>query len=634
MPWVVSSLWRQVLGRSKYLRLGNNFAIGASRGAEVSQAPESDQRVQASSASDPPRTPALDEIIDIAAVQALMEDFNALTGLVVALLDVEGKVWIAAGWQDACTKFHRVHPASQANCRESDTALTRGVPSGEFRAYTCMNGMTDVVTPLFVGGMQVGNIFTGQFFYDDLVPDTAFFEAQAERYGFDHDEYFDALARVPRFSHERVDALMRFYASLTEQIAQVGYARLKMSEAVESRIRAEEEIRDALGLSEAIFDESPVGIIAYDESGRCIMANESAASIVGTTTDVLEQHDYHTLEAWRVSGLRDLADTVLADGREREFDYVGESSYGKEINIHMRLSTFMRGGRRHLLNVFDDVTERKAAEIELEAHRQHLEALVDERTADLGVMNEELASTNAELQEATEAKSAFLASMSHELRTPLNSIIGFSGVLSQGLAGPLSDEQSMQIGMINKSGRHLLRLIEDILDLAKIEAGRTEIANEPTDIAPLVHEVIDAVRPLAQEKGLDLENEIGELDVRVSTDPMKVKQILFNLLGNALKFTAKGSVRVSVRSVLGGGCAIDVSDTGSGIAAQDMRRIFEAYIQVQSPRAEKPKGTGLGLHLSQEYARLLGADITVTSELGVGSTFTLTLPPESPDHAE
>lgn len=178
---------------------------------------------------------ALEEIIDVAAIQKLMEGFQALTGFLMALLDLDGRVLIATGWQDVCTRFHRVDPRTLANCHESDLVLTRGVPRGEFRAYKCRNGMWDVVTPLYVDDLHVGNVFVGQFFYDDETPDLAFFERQAEIYGFDPDAYADAVLRVPRFSHETVDSLMRFCVELTRQIAQAGYSNLVLSRRVEER---------------------------------------------------------------------------------------------------------------------------------------------------------------------------------------------------------------------------------------------------------------------------------------------------------------------------------------------------------------------------------------------------------------
>jgi PAS domain S-box-containing protein len=275
---------------------------------------------------------------------------------------------------------------------------------------------------------------------------------------------------------------------------------------------------------------------------------------------------------------------------------------------------------------FEDITERKRAEAELQAHRRHLEDLVAERTADLTAANNRLKALNSELREATDAKSAFLASMSHELRTPLNSVIGFSSVLGQGLAGPLTDEQRIQLAMINNAGKHLLALINDVLDLAKVEAGKTEIHVEPFDPAALVREVADAVRPMATGKGLELDVDTGDATGLLDSDTSKVRQILFNLVGNAIKFTDAGRIEMSVRTEADGEFSFAVSDTGRGIEPGDLRRIFEAFVRVDNPGSPVPSGTGLGLKLSQEYTALLTGRLSVESEPGAGSVFTLTLP--------
>ncbi|MDP2300030.1 MAG: LytS/YhcK type 5TM receptor domain-containing protein, partial [Actinomycetota bacterium] len=190
-----------------------------------------------------------------------------------------------------------------------------------------------------------------------------------------------------------------------------------------------------------------------------------------------------------------------------------------------------------MVGTHTDISARKAAEAEEERYREDLEELVAERTSELEQMNAELAS-------ATTAKSVFLASMSHELRTPLNSIIGFSGLLAQGMAGPLTDEQRTQIEMIHGSGRHLLALIDDVLDLERVEAGRVEVRPAPFDGVALVAEVIDVMRPLADEKGLELSADVSDSALEIVSDSGKVRQILLNLVGNAVKFTAEGSVEV------------------------------------------------------------------------------------------
>lgn len=274
--------------------------------------------------------------------------------------------------------------------------------------------------------------------------------------------------------------------------------------------------------------------------------------------------------------------------------------------------------------------QREDAIRALEFERQQLETLVAHRTGDLSAANEDLVRLNEELREATAAKSAFLARMSHELRTPLNSVIGFSGVLTQGLAGPLNEEQRTQIDMVNRSGRHLLALVDDVLDLARIEAGRTEIAPEVIDPRELVTEVVEAVRPLAERKGLDLTADPSNAEGVLYSDCGKIRQILFNLVGNAVKFTASGSVVLALAEEPDGGFSFTVSDTGPGIAESDQPGIFDAFTQITKPGELESEGTGLGLRISREFAHLLGGELTVESRLGTGSTFTLRLPATPP----
>ncbi|PKQ16587.1 MAG: hypothetical protein CVT67_04100 [Actinobacteria bacterium HGW-Actinobacteria-7] len=253
--------------------------------------------------------------------------------------------------------------------------------------------------------------------------------------------------------------------------------------------------------------------------------------------------------------------------------------------------------------------------LELDAYRESLESMVAARTA--------------QLEAATRAKSEFLASMSHELRTPLNSVIGFSGILSQGLAGPLTDEQSRQLHMVNRSGRHLLSLINDVLDLSKVEAGKVELCVERFDPHALAQEIIDMVRPLARAKGLELRAETVDNDTFMSSDVGKVKQILLNLIGNAIKFTDFGRIELRYMRVSDGTACFSVTDTGGGIPEEDMARVFEPFTQLATASIAKPEGTGLGLSLSREYAHMLGGEITVESRVGVGSTFTFSVPDQT-----
>jgi signal transduction histidine kinase len=232
------------------------------------------------------------------------------------------------------------------------------------------------------------------------------------------------------------------------------------------------------------------------------------------------------------------------------------------------------------------------------------------------------------LKAAVDAKDRFLASMSHELRTPLNAIIGYTGTLLMKLPGPLTDEQQKQLRVIQASSGHLLALIADLLDLARLEAGEVKVQLEHTACQDVIEEVIQALRPRAQVKGLELITRFnGNGRVMVRTDRRALKQIVTNLADNAIKYTDRGSVRVEIHKRREDGqelAAIDVVDTGVGIKPEDQPRLFQAFDQIHFGRRER--GTGLGLHLCHKLAALIGGRIEFESEYGKGSRFSVLLP--------
>jgi PAS domain S-box-containing protein len=276
-----------------------------------------------------------------------------------------------------------------------------------------------------------------------------------------------------------------------------------------------------------------------------------------------------------------------------------------------------------------DITERRRAEDALHQLNENLERQVRERT-------EELRVALMQAESADRAKSAFLATMSHELRTPLNSIIGFTGIILQGLAGPLNEEQAKQLGMVRASATHLHQLINEILDLSKIEAGQMEVEHRPVDAPAMVAHVVGVVAPMARKRGLALQvsvaPEVGEL----SGDRRRLEQILLNLLNNAIKFTDEGVVTLDVALVpdykVGGvGPAREVIrfrviDTGIGIAAADLGTLFQPFRQVDSGLTRQHEGTGLGLAICRRLVTLMDGEIGVESVRGAGSVFTAVVP--------
>jgi signal transduction histidine kinase len=262
--------------------------------------------------------------------------------------------------------------------------------------------------------------------------------------------------------------------------------------------------------------------------------------------------------------------------------------------------------------------------------------------------SKELERLSAELLRASRMKNEFLANVSHELRTPLNAIVGFVDLLREGVYGELAPRQVKPVERIEASANHLRHLVDQILDLAKIAAGRLDVHTEVLDIRPFILDVASEVESLLNEKNLTLSLTMGAALPKIRTDPTHLRQILVNLIGNAVKYTHKGTIVVRTRMVprsdaltlgmpnnLSGvdqpeemWLSVQVTDPGIGIAVTDQERIFEEFEQVGAgPRADSPnRGTGLGLAISRRLARLLGGDISLVSDLGRGSTFSLWLP--------
>jgi len=264
---------------------------------------------------------------------------------------------------------------------------------------------------------------------------------------------------------------------------------------------------------------------------------------------------------------------------------------------------------------------------ELVQYEQHLEQLVEQRTSELVVARDQALA-------ASHAKSAFLANMSHELRTPLNAILGFSNLLREQGA---SEQQRHDLDTINRSGEHLLGLINDVLDVAKVEAGRSELEIVPCDLAKLVEDVTDMIRPRASQKGLALRVERLEAPLFVRTDPSRLRQVLINLLNNAVKFTDRGSVTLRMKATPANDTGevlltFEIEDTGEGIAAGDQAVIFDAFVQTSAAKCHE--GAGLGLTISRQIIKLMGGTIQVESALGHGSRFRMEIKVERAQGSE
>jgi signal transduction histidine kinase len=315
----------------------------------------------------------------------------------------------------------------------------------------------------------------------------------------------------------------------------------------------------------------------------------------------------------------------------------GPDKQGWGLVVFMFLGTVISllGGHAHAQRARAEATAEtlRRAEAALREARDGLELRVRERTAELARTHDSLQDLEAEnhrMQDAARMQSEFLANMSHELRTPLNAIIGFSDLMYSGVTGALNAEQREFLGDILSSSRHLLGLINDVLDLAKVESGTLVVVPQAVELTRVIGEVRDILRGLAVGRSVELDLHLAADLGSVVVDPAKLKQILYNYISNAVKFTPEGG-RVTIRAELvGEAFRVEVVDTGIGIAKEDLRHLFVAFRQLDAGLTKRYPGTGLGLALSKRLAEAHGGTVGVYSERGVGSTFWVELPRRAP----
>ncbi|MCR5868455.1 MAG: PAS domain-containing sensor histidine kinase [Aquincola tertiaricarbonis] len=358
-----------------------------------------------------------------------------------------------------------------------------------------------------------------------------------------------------------------------------------------------------------LLESVPDAIIIVNQGGRIVLFNGQAERIfgwsrtemVGASMEMLLPQRYrsahfgHRMRYHRAPQLRNMGAGLELYGLRRD---------GQEFPVEISLSPLTSEDDDLVMSAIRDISERKQTETALQK-------------------------MNAELRVANQAKDRFLATMSHELRTPLNAILGFTGILLMRLPGEINPEQEHQLGIVKSSAEHLLSLINDLLDLAKIQAGMYRLSPELVDVGALLQEVHAQLQPLAQAKTLALEVSVPREPLLQQADRRALRQIVINFVNNAIKFTDRGSVRMAAGAAqpadaAGPAWRVDVVDDGIGISAEDQARLFAAFTQVGDPR-RRPDGTGMGLHVCATLATLMGGRIEVESQPGAGSRFSLVM---------
>ncbi|WP_431631141.1 PAS domain S-box protein [Alkalinema pantanalense] len=473
----------------------------------------------------------------------------------------------------------------------------------------------------------------GQGWLNALHPDDReiFYVGSISRNAFDN-ELVDGNPHVQAVEgrHLRPDGTINwFYCQVAAEMdadgAVVGYVGTLTD--ITERKHTEQALQESRAMLQTILDTIPQRVFWKDRQLHYLGCNRAFAQDAGLpdANEILGKTDFEMPWINFASAYQaDDTDVINQGIAKLNYEELLQNSTGEQhwLQTSKVPLTNSSGEIVGILGTYEDITELKQSEAQL---RQ---------------MNEQLAHTNLELERATRLKDEFLANMSHELRTPLNAVLGMAQSLQDGILGSLNERQIKAIATIDRSGNHLLELINDILDLAKIESGKLELDISPVSIRSLCDMSLTFVRQMAAKKNIQLNSELSPNLGRVLADERRLRQVLINLLDNAIKFTANGgTVTLSVRysSVhrestvhhsdhLGHWVEFSVTDTGIGIAAENFNKLFQPFVQIDSSLNRQYSGTGLGLSLVRRIAELHGGNVTVQSELGRGSCFTVQIP--------
>jgi PAS domain S-box-containing protein len=424
-----------------------------------------------------------------------------------------------------------------------------------------------------------------------------------------------------------------FVVSILRNITDLARAREEIEESYRTLRVAQAEVRDERHRLDLIIDSVADPILVTDQEGDIVLMNEPAERLFNVPASAAEPSQRRV----RANGanLTSFVSNVLT--RTGEQRYRGEiqltdPTSGRALPVEALAGTILseQGELVWVVTILHDLTEAidKARLYEqLKQASAELERKVQEATAELAQQNELLRRQHIEVEQASALKSQFLANMSHEFRTPLNAILGYTHMLLNGVTGPVSDPQRKSLSRIDSNSRHLLALINDILDITRIEAGRMPLNLSTFKIPELINEVMSELEPIIKRSNLAVTARTRTKLAPIKSDRQKVKQIVLNLLSNALKFTPSGSVVIgatydgTARTV-----SIEVADTGVGIPGESQSKVFEDFRQLDSSPARGYGGTGLGLSICRRLAQMLGGTIELQSIVGQGSTFTLRLP--------
>jgi PAS domain S-box-containing protein len=554
------------------------------------------------------------EIIGIKMIESLMQHFCELARIPMAILDLKGKVLVGVGWQDICTKFHRVHPHSCQNCLESDNQLASGIPEGKFRLYRCKNNMWEMATPIVVADKHVGNLFSGQFFFEGELLDRELFRVQASQHGFNEEAYLAALDAVPRLNRESLDKSMAFFMKLAQMISQMSYSNVQLARSLAEREReiaervwTERALRQSEERFRTVANAIPNIVWSTDAFGRTDYINDWGYRYTGLTpVEALgKQGLLIAIHPEDVDSMLQVRQNAIQTGTIFEREY--RIRRARDGNYRWRLGRCVpicdtEAKVVRWFGTCTDIEEMKQAQAraaERETEKKAAEAAL--------IQSEKLASVGR-----------MAATVAHEINNPLEAVTNCIYLAASNANLPPDAKEHLAIAE---------RELHRVAHIAKRTLGfyRENAKPAVVDIRTLVDEVVELYDPkfTRQDIGLKIEHD-GPCGGTVAIAG-EIRQVVSNLLTNAIDASrAKGIIKVRTSRVTLNGCSytrVTVADAGDGISRTDRRRIFEPFFTTK-----KAVGTGLGLWVSREIVQKHKGRIRLRSVEGKGTFFSVFLP--------
>jgi PAS domain S-box-containing protein len=538
------------------------------------------------------------ELINISSVKKMAENIYNVAGISFSIVDVDGTINIAIGWQDICTKFHRTHPVTCKRCLISDQYINEHLKDAEYISYKCLNNMWDIAVPIIVAGEHLATIFFGQFFYENEEIDMEYFRMQALQFGFDEKEYLDALSRVPILSKEKVENIMEYYSNLVVTLAESGLRQLEYME-------SQNELKKSQKYLNAIFNSVSDAIFIQDFSGNIADVNETAISMFGYSRYELLAMNVRDIALLNTCSPEfSMKDLINRLDSKNSFivELIGRKKCNTEFWIEVNLHIANIDENKKIVVTVRDITGRKQAELALRNETIEIEKL----------------------------RTEFFANISHELRTPLNIILGAIQMIKmffQDEEKPIDRKKIINyIDIERQNCFRLLRLINNLIDSTRFDSGHLDLNMVNCNIVNIVEEITLSVAQYINSNDITLTFDTEMEEKIIACDLDKIERIMLNLLSNATKFTSSGG-NIYV-NILDGEeyITISVEDTGIGIPEDKLEVIFDRFRQVDKSFTRNCEGSGIGLYLVKSLVEIQGGTITVESIYGRGTQFFIKLP--------